>query len=279
MSDLDKPHKHRQRSMSNRTNNTRILKAAKQYALEAGAILKKGFNLKKRIAYKGRIDPVTEYDLKSEKYLVGQIKSHFPDHTILAEEGSTALATADSDYRWVLDPLDGTVNYARGFPMYCVSIGVEHQGEPVVGVVYDPEREELFYAAKGKGAFLNGRRIHVSNEKRLDRALLATGFAYDIGTARKNNLGLFARMAKKAQGIRRPGSAALDLCWVATGRMDGFWELRLHPWDTAAALVIIAEAGGKYSRIRGEKFSIHDQDLLVSNGFLHRQMQKVLTGQ
>ena len=258
--------------------NRRILKAAKQYALEAGAILKKGFQLKKKITYKGRIDPVTEFDLKSEKHLVSQIKRDFPDHTILAEESSTAITKAGSGYRWVLDPLDGTVNFAHGFPMYCISIGVELEGCLEVGVVFDPEREELFYASAGKGAFLNSRRLRVSGEKRLDRALLATGFAYDIGEARRNNLGLFARMAKKAQGIRRPGSAALDLCWLAAGRLDGFWELKLHPWDTAAALVILAEAGGKFSRINGKQYSIYDEDILASNGPLHRPMQKTLTG-
>lgn len=262
--------------MPNQT--ARILKAAKQYALGAGAILKKGFHKKKRIVYKGRIDPVTEFDLKSENYLVSQIKQDFPGHAILAEEGSTANIKARGGYRWVLDPLDGTVNFAHGFPMYCVSVGVEYDGRLEVGVVFDPERDELFYAAHGKGAFLNGRRIEVSQERRLDRALLATGFAYDIGTARKNNLGLFARMAKKAQGIRRPGSAALDLCWVAGGRMDGFWELKLYPWDTAAALIILSEAGGKYTRINGKKYSIHDKDLLASNGPLHKPMQKVLLG-
>lgn len=260
------------------SQTAKILKAAKQYALDAGAILKQGFHKKKRIAYKGRIDPVTEFDLKSEKQLVSQIGRDFPGHAILAEEGSAADVKAESGYRWVLDPLDGTVNFAHGFPMYCVSVGVEYHGQLEVGVVFDPERNELFYASHGKGAFLNGRRIEVSQERRLDRALLATGFAYDIGTARRNNLGLFARMAKKAQGIRRPGSAALDLCWVAAGRMDGFWELKLYPWDTAAALVILAEAGGKYTRINGQKYSIDDKDLLASNGPLQKPMQKVLLG-
>lgn len=258
------------------TQTAKILKAAKQYAISAGAILQKGFHQKKRVTYKGPIDPVTEFDLKSEKYLVGQIRRHFPDHTILAEEGGGADTKTISQFRWVLDPLDGTVNFAHGFPMYCVSIGVEFEGRPEVGVVFDPERNELFYASRGKGAFLNGKKIVVSRERRLDRALIATGFAYDIGTARKNNLGLFARMAKKVQGIRRPGSAALDLCWLAAGRLDGFWELKLYPWDTAAGLVILSEAGAKYSRISGESFSIADQDLLVSNGPLHKPMQKIL---
>lgn len=255
-----------------------ILQAAKSYAIEAGGILKRGFSQKKRVAFKGRIDPVTQFDLASEAYLTRSIIKDFPDHTILAEESGKSGGVADYEYRWVLDPLDGTVNFSHGFPMYCVSIGVEYRGKLMVGVVYDPEREELFYAADKRGAYLNRRRIHVSAERKLERGLIATGFAYDIGSARKNNLGLFARMAKVAQGVRRPGSAALDLCWLAAGRLDGFWELKLHPWDTAAALVILSEAKGRYSRIKGERYSIFDPDLLASNGPLHGPMQKVLLG-
>ena len=248
----------------------------KAIATEAGALLLKGFNKPRKIRYKGRIDPVTEFDLKSEKLITKRILQRFPDHQILAEEGS-AIGHR-SDFCWIVDPLDGTVNFAHGFPIYAVSIAVSFKGEVVSGAVFDPERNELFWSARGSRAYMNRRVITVSREGNLERSLLATGFAYDIGTARKNNLGLFARMAKKAQGVRRPGSAALDLCWLAAGRIDGFWELKLHPWDTAAAILILANAGGKISRIDGRSYSVFDPDLLASNGRIHRAMASVLNG-
>jgi myo-inositol-1(or 4)-monophosphatase len=248
---------------------------ARTLATDAARILKRGFNRPRRIKYKGRIDPVTEYDLKAERFITGRIERHYPHHEILAEE--SGARGQKSDYRWVIDPLDGTVNFAHGFPIYCVSVALEYQGEVVVGAVCDPERDELFWSAKGAPAYLNRRRLQVSGERNLERSLLATGFAYDIGTAKRNNLGLFARMAKKAQGIRRPGSAAIDLCWLAAGRIDGFWELKLHPWDTAAATLIIKNAGGRISRIDGRSYSIFDPDLLASNNRIHTAMQGILT--
>lgn len=250
---------------------------AEELARGAGAILKRGFTRPFKIAYKGDIDPVTEQDLKSEKYITDKIRRRFPDHAILAEEGTGGGQPSGSSYRWVIDPLDGTVNYAHRFPVYCVSIGLEYEGEMVVGVVYDPERDELFRAGRSVGSFLNGRRISVSSEQRLDRALLATGFAYDVHKARRNNLGLFARMVKRAQAVRRPGSAAIDLCWLACGRLDGFWEFGLYPWDTAAGWLIVTEAGGKVSRIDGRPFSIDAPDILATNKRLHRAVRNVLT--
>ncbi|MDX9858475.1 MAG: inositol monophosphatase family protein [candidate division Zixibacteria bacterium] len=248
----------------------------RELAAGAGAILKRGFSLSKTIDYKGRIDPVTEFDRKAERYLVSRIERRYPDHEVLAEEGTQTGQR--SSWRWVIDPLDGTVNFMHGFPIYCVSIAVERDGVIVAGAVFDPERNEMFSAGLGQGAHINKRKLQVSRERRLERALLATGFAYDIGTAKRNNLGLFARMAKKAQGIRRPGSAALDLCWLAAGRIDGFWELKLHPWDTAAAALAVTEAGGRVSRIDGRPYSIYDKDLLASNGRLHSAMAAVLSG-
>jgi len=248
---------------------------ARSLATDAARVLKRGFNRPRQIKYKGRIDPVTEYDLKAERLITGRIERRYPHHEILAEEGS-ATGQA-SEYRWVIDPLDGTVNFAHGFPVYCVSVALEYQGEIVAGAVCDPERDELVWSAKGFKAYLNKRRLQVSGERNLERSLLATGFGYDIGTAKRNNLGLFARMAKKAQGVRRPGSAALDLCWLACGRIDGFWELKLHPWDTAAATLIVNNAGGRISRIDGRPYSIFDDDLLASNSRIHRAMQEVLT--
>jgi len=246
----------------------------------AGKILRDGFNRRKRVEYKGRIDPVTEYDLKSEKYIISRIKRTFPEHAILAEESGRAKRriAEQSQFLWVIDPLDGTVNYAHGFPMYCVSIALMQKGKPVVGAVFDPERNELFKAGLQLGSFLNERRIRVSSEPRLQRSLLATGFAYDVSTARKNNLGFFARMVKKAQAVRRAGSAAIDLCWLGAGRIDGFWEFSLHPWDTAAAALIVTEAGGKVTRLDGRPYSIFDPDILVSNNRLHTKLRKTLCG-
>ena len=247
---------------------------ARELAVGAGGILKRGFNRTFHVRFKGRIDPVTEYDLKAERYIIDKISRRYPHHAILTEEGSAVGKR--SEYRWVIDPLDGTVNFAHGFPVYCVSVALQYEGESVAGAVYDPERDELFWARLGAKARLNGKTIAVSSESKLERALLATGFAYDIGTARRNNLGLFSRMARKAQAIRRPGSAAIDLCWLACGRIDGFWELKLHPWDTAAAKLIVEAAGGEVSRINGAPYGISDPDLLASNGRIHKAMHRVL---
>ncbi|MDD5426273.1 MAG: inositol monophosphatase family protein [candidate division Zixibacteria bacterium] len=249
---------------------------SRKLALKAGAILKKGFKHRLKVRFKGRIDPVTDADLKSEKSIIASIDRYYPRHEILTEESGSG--GGKSPYRWIIDPLDGTVNYSHAFPVYGVSVALEYKGEIVLGAVYDPQLNEMFWARKGAGAFLNGKKIHVSPQNNLQRALLATGFAYDISTARRNNLGLFARLAKKAEGIRRLGSAALDLCWLAAGRLDGFWELKLHPWDTAAAKIIVEEAGGKITRFKGEKYSIFDKEILATNGKLHPAMKKVLAG-
>ncbi len=253
-----------------------LLTFAGDMARGAGEILKKGFNHARHITYKGRIDPVTEYDLKAEKYITSRIAARYRDHSILAEEGSDR--DEESAFRWVIDPLDGTVNYAHGFPVYCVSVAVQYRGNTVAGAVYDPERDEMFTAGANLGARLNGTVIHVTGERKLGRSMLATGFSYDVATARKNNLGLFARMVKTAQAVRRPGSAAMDLCWLACGRLDGFWELRLHPWDTAAAMLIVTEAGGKITRFDGSRYGIFDKEILASNGHIHNAMRRVLTG-
>lgn len=245
-------------------------------ALEAGRLLKEGFSKRLKITYKGRINPVTDVDLRAEKLITRAIQRQFPTHAVLGEEGSDSRG--QSEFVWIIDPLDGTVNYAHGFPVYCVSIGLEYQRRIVAGVVFDPERDELFWSGRGGRAMLNKKPIRVSEETKLERSLLATGFAYDIGTSKKNNLGFFARMAKRAQGIRRPGSAAIDLCWLAAGRIDGFWELKLHPWDTAAATLILRNAGGKLTRIDGSDYDIFDPDLLASNGRIHAAMMAVLRG-
>lgn len=258
-----------------KTELKKALTFAETTARSAGEILKLGFHKKKQIRYKGVIDPVTEYDLKSEKHIVAALKKNYPDHGILSEEGDNKKST--DQYRWVIDPLDGTVNYAHKMPVYAVSIALMENDDPIVGVVYDPEKDEMFSAVKNGGAFLNGKKISVSKESKLNRSLLATGFAYNIKKAKKNNLGTFARMMKQAQAVRRLGSAALDLCWLADGRFEGFWEYYLHPWDTAAAILIVTEAGGKVTGISKDKYTIFDDNLLASNNLIHQQMRQALT--
>lgn len=254
----------------------RFLSFMRPLALKAGKLLREGFGKRLNITYKGRINPVTDVDLRCERLITSAITKKYSSHAVLGEEGSDSRGA--SEFVWIIDPLDGTVNYAHGFPVYCVSIGLEYQKKIIAGVVYDPERDELFWSGAGMPAYLNKKRISVTRETRLDRSLLATGFAYDIGTSRKNNLGYFARMAKRAQGIRRPGSAAIDLCWLAAGRIDGFWELKLHPWDTAAASLIVLQAGGMTTRVDGSAYSIFDPDLLASNGRIHKSMMAGLAG-
>jgi len=252
-----------------------IISFGRKVAVEAGQILKKGIAKKIRVKFKGRINPVTEFDIKAELHIISRIKNKYPHHSIMAEEGQGNKIA--SEFCWIIDPLDGTVNYSHNFPVYAVSIALYKKSQPLVGFVYDPERAELFWAAKGMGAFLKKKRIKVTRENKLYRSLLSTGFAYNILTARKNNLGMYARMSKKAQAVRRSGSAALDLSWVACGWLDGYWEYYLAPWDTAAGVLIVTEAGGKISCIDGKKYSIFRNDIVASNGKIHNQIRSVLT--
>jgi len=257
-------------------NNLRdYLRFARQTAVGAGNLLLKKANKHNRVSFKGRINLVTEADLASERYIIKAIEKKFPNHSILAEEESAKNKA--SEFKWIIDPLDGTTNFAHGFPFYCVSIALEYRGEIILGVVYDPQREELFHATIGGGSFLNGKKIHVTEETKLSRALLATGFPYDIGSSNEDNLKNFARFAKVARGIRRPGSAALDLCYLACGRIDGFWELKLSPWDTAAGKLIVEEAGGRVTDFNGEKYFIYGKYILASNGRIHNQMKRILS--
>jgi myo-inositol-1(or 4)-monophosphatase len=253
------------------------IRFARQTALAAGEILRRGQRKHQTFTLKGRVDLVTAYDLRSERLIIDRITRAFPHHAVLAEERGENHK--QSRFRWVIDPLDGTTNFAHGYPAFCVSIGLEVDGEPALGVVYDPVHDELFHAVRGQGAFVNRRRIHVSEQKALSRSLLATGFPYDIAESNVDNLDNFARMYKVAQGIRRCGSAALDLCHVACGRFDGFWELKLHPWDVAAGMVIVVEAGGRVTDFHGHKSSIFDLDIIASNGRIHRQIQDILLRQ
>ncbi len=251
------------------------LRFAKQTAIESGNLLLKKANPRNSIHFKGRINLVTEADLASERFIIHSIETEFPHHSILAEEESAR--DKSSDFKWIIDPLDGTTNFAHRFPFFCVSIALEHRGKIIIGVVYDPVRDELFHASSAGGSFLNGKNIHVTTETKLSRSLLATGFPYDIGTSKEDNLKNFARFAKVARGIRRPGSAALDLCYLACGRIDGFWELKLSPWDTAAGKLLVEQAGGRVTDFNGQKYSIYEKYILATNGKIHGQMKIILS--
>jgi myo-inositol-1(or 4)-monophosphatase len=250
------------------------LSVAREAAFTAGGILRDNIHGIREITYKGDINLVTEMDMRSERAVVEILLASFPDHGIMAEEETTIRN--GSGLTWIIDPLDGTTNYAHGYPCFSVSIALEQDDEIVLGVVYDPMRGELFSAQKGHGAFLNGKPIQVSGIDMLIKSLLATGFPYDRKVSDRNNLDYFHDLLMASQEVRRDGSAALDLCYVASGRFDGFWELKLKPWDVAAGSIIVTEAGGRVSDLSGSKFSIHDDEILASNGKVHGQMVGLL---
>jgi myo-inositol-1(or 4)-monophosphatase len=254
--------------------NGELLEFVEELARGGGGILRKSYGLQQTIHFKGEINLVTDVDRESEGYILGRIRERFPDHGLLSEESPERRSP--SPYRWIVDPLDGTTNYAHGYPCFCVSVAVEHKGAVVAGAVYDPLLDESFTAVKGEGAFRNGERIAVSKIADLRKALLATGFAYDVNTSTDNNFDYFRAFVLTGQAIRRDGSAALDLCYLACGRFDGFWELKLKPWDTAAGLLVLHEAGGVSTRLDGGPYDIHQPDLLASNGRIHAQMVEVL---
>ncbi|VAW36980.1 Inositol-1-monophosphatase [hydrothermal vent metagenome] len=251
-----------------------ILAVAIEMARSAGELLRGRLGAVDSVEFKGAVDIVTEMDRQSEALIVGAIKGRFPEHGILAEEGGEVVST--SPYRWIIDPLDGTTNYAHGFPVYCVSIGIEHNGAMAAGVVYAPAMDELFTAELGKGAYLNGTRLSVSKTGRLDTSLLATGFPYDIRTSKETNLDHFGNFAVRSQAIRRPGAAAYDLCTVAAGRFDGFWEMKLRPWDVAAGMLIVTEAGGVVTDFDNAQVSMERGEVLATNGLIHAEMLAVL---
>jgi len=248
--------------------------SAIEIAREAGIFIKDKLNSVHTINYKGEINLVTEVDKISEEMITSKIASLFPDHDILAEEFT--YTTKGSDFTWIIDPLDGTTNYAHKYPFFCVSIALERLDTMIVGVIYDPVLDEMFVAEKGKGAFLNDRAIHASNTNRVIKGLLATGFPYDIREDSHNNLNYFNEMILKAQAIRRAGSAALDLAYVAAGRFDGFWELKLNPWDIAAGWLLVEEAGGIVTDMGGNNYFLESPSILASNGRIHKEMMAVL---
>jgi myo-inositol-1(or 4)-monophosphatase len=253
-----------------------MLNFAIETAREAGQILLEKFGRKINISKKGDINLVTEADLASEKLIIERIRSYFPKHAILAEEaGDAVLLDGTNTWKWIIDPLDGTTNFAHGYPCFCVTIALEHDGEIVIGVTFDPTRGELFAAEKGKGATLNNKPIRVSETEKLSESLIVTGFPYDF--KQKEN---FARhltdFLLNSRGVRRDGSAAIDMAYVACGRFDGFWEEGLNPWDVAAGLLLIEEAGGQVTHYHGEKYNIYSPPVCGSNGLIHREMLEVL---
>ena len=253
-----------------------MLNFAIDMAREAGALLVQKLGVAK-ITNKGDIDLVTEADLASENLIIERIRSYHPQHGILAEESGEAVMVGGkrSEWEWIIDPLDGTTNYAHGYPCFCVSIALEHSGVLEVGVVYDPVRDEMFAAERGRGATLNDRQIRVSQVEELKDAMVCTGFPYNV-RERPDFTRDFANFTMAAQAVRRDGSAALDLAYVACGRFDGFWEDGLSPWDTAAGVLLIEEARGKVTNFDNQSLSIYTRKVLCSNGLIHDAMLRVL---
>lgn len=255
-----------------------MLKSILAEATRAGAAeILRFFNADFAISHKEGVNNlVTEADHASEKAIIDVIRNAYPDHQVLGEE-SGALAST-SDYKWIIDPIDGTVNFAHGIPLNCVSIAIEHQGEIVMGAVYNPHLNEFFFAEKGKGATLNDKPIHVSGETRVIKSCLVTGFPYTYINMPNGPLEVFDRFVRKGVPVRRLGSAAIDLCWVAAGRFDGFYEHKLEPWDSAAGYLIVEEGGGKVTDHEGNKFSVYQHRVLATNGRIHEEMLGVMNG-
>lgn len=255
-----------------------FLQTATELALRAGEIQLSRQGTDLGVDKKGTIDLVTDVDIEIETFVRGLIADRFPTHLVLAEELPNEPKTADSSsgYCWILDPIDGTVNYAHGLPIYCISLALEIDGQLEIGVVFDPSRQELFVAERGGGARLNGSPLSVSTTTELVDALLVTGFPYDVHSTIDEVIGLFGQFVSQAQAVRRLGSAALDLCYVAAGRFDGFWERRLHPWDTAAGALLVTEAGGHVTGMDGERFAVRGGSILASNTRLHDRLISVI---
>lgn len=250
-----------------------MLNIAIEAAKEAGKFLKHNLGKVREINLKSGQEKnlVTEIDKKSEELIVGIIRKHFPTHDILAEESGNEYGKK-SEYKWIIDPLDGTTNFTHGLPIFCISIGLERKGELIAGVIYDPNLNELFSAEKGRGAFLNGRRLRVSQTSSLKQSLLVTGFPYNVTENPDNCIEHFVNFLFEGQAIRRMGSAAIDLAYVAASRYDGFWEVNLNAWDMAAGVLLIREAGGKVTGFTGEEIDIYGKRVVASNGLIHDEM-------
>ncbi|HUN88249.1 MAG TPA: inositol monophosphatase family protein [Terriglobales bacterium] len=253
--------------------NTKFVPTMESIAREAGALLMEKFKQRIGFTYKGDADLVTAADRASEKLITDHIRKQFPGHDLFGEEGTRT--NTGSDYRWYIDPLDGTTNFAHGFPVFCVSLGLEFKGERIAGVLYDPTRDELFAAEKGSGAYLNGERISVSKVTNLAECLTGTGFPSH--KRHKNpNIFFYHVITLRTHGVRRAGSAALDLASVAAGRLDAFWEFNLNSWDTAAGVVLVQEAGGVVTRFDGSTWQLDSRETLATNGLVHRDMRDLM---
>jgi len=250
------------------------LEFAIQLAFESGRIQKRYFQKTLSIMHKGEINLVTNVDFECERRILELLGNEYPDDEVISEEKANTYESGKN--RWIVDPLDGTTNYAHGYPFFCTSIAYEVDGEIIVGAVYNPIMDELFFARKGEGSFLNGERLGVSAIKEIKQALLVTGFPYDVVTNPNNNLNHWAAFIMRAQALRRDGSAGLNLSYVAAGRFDGFWEMRLSPWDMAAGVLIVREAGGTVTSLSGETFSLFSGGILASNGLIHKRMLDVI---
>ena len=251
-----------------------VLEFAVDLAFESGRIQKKHYQKNFSIFHKGEINLVTEVDFECQERIISLIAARFPDDHIIAEEKDNVFE--GSRNRWIIDPVDGTTNYAHGYPFFCTSVAYEVERRIVCGVVYSPIFDELFFAEAGKGSYLNGQRLNVSAVKTLKQSLLATGFPYDLSVSKLNNIDHFVSFLYEGQAVRRDGSAALNLSYVAAGRFDGFWEIRLNPWDTAAGALLVAEAGGATSDFSGNPFDIYSGQVCASNGLIHKEMLRVL---
>ncbi len=252
----------------------KLLEFAVRCARESGRIQRRRYEKNFEIHHKGEINLVTDVDFACQEQIIKLIQKNFPEDNIISEEQINRFDKKAN--RWIVDPLDGTTNYAHGYPFFCTSIAYEVKGVVVLGVVYNPIFKELFIARKNKGAHLNGRKIHVSAVRDLKKSLLCTGFPYDISTSTKNNINHFVNFLYESQAIRRDGSAELNLCYTACGRFDGFWEMKLNPWDMAAGALIVEEAGGHVTNLAGKKFNLYKNDIIASNNLIHKAIVKVL---
>lgn len=252
------------------------LHRAVELAHEAGKLLKEELWRARHVEYKGEIDLVTDADRMAERILIDGIRESFPDHAVLAEESGTHEVEG-STHRWIVDPLDGTTNYAHRYPFFCVAMALEIMAELTMAVVYDPMLDETFTAIAGSGASLNGRKIAVTSEGDLGKSFLSTGFPYDMRETERDNLDNFLKFMKTSQAVRRDGSAVLDLCYVACGRFDGFWEMKLSPWDIASGALVVKEAGGRVTSFSGGPLDIYSGEVVASNGHIHDKMLGVLS--
>lgn len=251
------------------------LETAVQIAKEAGKIIRENLGKALQVEYKGKRDLVTEIDKRCEELIYKKIGCAFPRHGFMGEEGTRK--SGEDEYVWIVDPLDGTTNFTHGYPFVAVSLALEFKGKIILGVVHDPILKETFASIKGKGASLDCKPIHVSKSDDISKSLLATGFSYDFKQDPGLQIKLFDEFIMLAQAVRRDGAAALDLCYIAMGRFDGFWEMKLHPWDTAAGVLILKEAGGVATDFKGKDYSIYDQEIIASNGLLHKPIVEAIS--